>query len=463
MNKESIVGKLIIRGKLSLNSPLLIGSGMEDDSNQTDVQILKDKDGIPFIPGTSLTGVIRQYVELEDNRAAALLFGTSKDFDKAYSDELQSSVIIYDVKLSNADIVHRDSVNIDGITGTGIDAGKFDYEVIERGAHGIFATEINFRGIHETEEEILRRSLMRLGNYLSRGFYIGARTSIGFGKAVISDMEVIPYDFRTMEDTKAWFMGKPSQNHFVFSPSKNENVYPNDSLVIKANFALSSSLIVRDARKEILDMASDGKSNLSAVMLQDSDGNWILPGSSIKGVLRHRAEHILRTLEKENFERLEKLMGPDSVKLRQKNSEKYRSRFRVAEVKLSNDVHYYPQSRVRIDRFTGGNIDGSLFTEGPVWQNGQDAPTVSMEWEINGAKNWDIGLAILLLKDVWLGKVAFGGGKSIGRGTLRGVSAKIYWHNEEITLGADGKADEKAAKELQQFVDAFVEEKEAIS
>ena len=462
MSKESILGKMIIRGNLLLKSPLLLGSGTTDDINQTDITILKDKAGHPFIPGTSLTGVIRQYVEEDDPKAAALLFGTSKDFEKSYEDKLQSSVTVYDVKLSNADIVHRESVNIDSLTGTTIETGKFDYEVIEQGAHGIFAAEIIFRGIHEAEEEILRRSLKRLGNYLSHGFHIGARTSIGFGQTVISDIEVRPYDFRDEDDTANWFLGKQPARTFVFSSKEDAIVYPKDDLVIKANFALSSSMLVRDSREEVLALG-DEEDNLKTVMMQDSDGNWLLPGTSIKGVLRHRAEFILRTLGIQNFDGLEELMGPDPEKLRRHISEKFRSRFKVNEAKLTNDVHYYPQSRVRIDRFTGGNIDGSLFTEGPVWQKDMKEIALSMQWEIREAKDWEIGLAILLLKDVCLGKVAFGGEKSIGRGTLTGLNAVLYWQNKKINFAENGNVDSENAKMLQEFVDALVNQKEAMA
>lgn len=460
MNKESILGKLIIRGRLLLKSPLLMGAGTTEENNQTDIQILKDKKGRPFIPGTSLTGVIRQYVEEENSRVAALLFGTSRDFDNAYDHELQSSVTIYDVKLSNADIVHRDSVNIDSLTGTTVDTGKFDYEVVEEGAHGTFAAEILFRGIHEPEEAAIRQSLNRLGNYLSQGFNIGGRTSVGFGQTVISDIEVRMYDFRKADDTASWFLDTPSAKTFIFKPNQKANVYPEKDFIIKANFALSGSMLVRDSREEVLAL-SDDESNLKTVMMQDSDGNWLLPGTSIKGVLRHRAEFILRTLGITSIVKLDDFMGPDPDKLRNHVSEKKRSRFKVNEAKLTNNVHYYPQARVRIDRFTGGNIDGSLFTEGPIWQKDKKETALSMEWEIRNAEQWEIGLAILLLKDVWLGKVAFGGEKNIGRGTLIGLDATLYWENKEIKLAENGAVDSVTAKTLQGFVDVLLNHKEA--
>ena len=59
MNRESIIGKVLLKGKLVLCSPLLIGSGVQREGSDVDTQILRDKNGRPFIPGTSVAGVLR--------------------------------------------------------------------------------------------------------------------------------------------------------------------------------------------------------------------------------------------------------------------------------------------------------------------------------------------------------------------------------------------------------------------
>ncbi|SEH22447.1 RAMP superfamily CRISPR-associated protein [Selenomonas sp. KH1T6] len=460
MSKGSIRGKLCIAGNLLLKAPLLIGMGGHEEGSQTDIQILKDKKGYAFIPGTSLAGVLRQYVEGENPRAAALLFGT--DLEQPFADEmkLQSSTIIYDIKLSNVTIVHRDSVNLDGLTGTGIKHGKFDYEVIDKGAHGTFVAEIILRNIHESDKDLLEKTLVRLGSHLADGFHLGARTAIGFGKAVLEDISIAVYDFQNADDTAAYFLDQPPRRHSLFEKKESEHAYPEDSFVVDADFLLEGGLMVRDSDKSHLTGSGAEEGKLDAIMMRDSDGKWLVPGSSLKGVLRHRCEYILQSLGK-NTDMLESLMGPDPQKLREHLSPKSRSRFLVDEIRLSEAVQSYPQTRIRVDRFTGGTIDSALFTSMPVWQKETDKRALTMHWEISHAQPWEIGLALLLLKDAWLGRIAIGSGKSIGYGRLRGLKAELYYKGKPFSrLEGPGIQTEEAGK-LQKFVDEFINMKEA--
>lgn len=74
MKQESIAAKIVAEGELVLDAPLLIGSGGgaegEDDK---DIHVLRNKEGIPYIPGTSLAGVLRAFVEADDPEAGALI------------------------------------------------------------------------------------------------------------------------------------------------------------------------------------------------------------------------------------------------------------------------------------------------------------------------------------------------------------------------------------------------------
>ena len=460
MSKGSIRGKLCIEGHLVMKAPLLIGMGEHDEGNQTDIQVMKDKNGDAFIPGTSLAGVLRQYIEADNPRAAALIFGTDLEEPSAYDMELQSSAIIYDIKLSNATIVHRDSVNLDGLTGTGIKHGKFDYEVIDQGAHGTFAAELILRNIHEKDRDLLENTLMRLGHHLADGFHLGARTAIGFGKAVLEDINIDVYDFHNVDDTAAYFLDKPPKKQITFKKKASEHGYPADSFVIDADFVLEGGLMVRDSDKSHLTggEAEDGK--IDAIMMRDSDGNWRVPGSSLKGVLRHRCEYILQSLGMDTA-MLESLMGPDPQKLREHLSPKSRSRFLVDEICLSEAVQPYQQTRIRIDRFTGGTIDSALFTSMPVWQKEPDKRAMTMHWEIRRAQPWEIGLVLLLLKDAWLGRIALGSGKSIGYGRLRGMKANLYYEGKLLSRIEGQNITPEQAGKLQEFVDAFINMKGA--
>ena len=133
-NKASLLFSVQVEGVLSLKTPLLIGAGKEKD-NTTDIHVLRNKKGQPFIPGTSLAGVLRHLTENWDKTATQLLFGYSDD---RRGEGLQSAICIDDVILDNAYITVRDGVSIDEYTGVAKDKAKYDYEVVERGARGTF-------------------------------------------------------------------------------------------------------------------------------------------------------------------------------------------------------------------------------------------------------------------------------------------------------------------------------------
>jgi hypothetical protein len=105
------------------------------------------------------------------------------------------------------------------------------------------------------------------------------------------------------------------------------------------------------------------------------------------------------------------------------------SRLIVEEHPLQ-DGQLLVQNRVAIDRFTGGAFATALFAEAPhvggttelVFTLLRDAPERKDALPPQEA-DAQIGVLLLLLKDLWTGDLAIGGTASIGRGRLRGLAA----------------------------------------
>ena len=466
MTQESLTAKIIAEGELVLDAPLLIGSGGSEEGNQIDIHVLRDKDGIPYIPGTSLAGVLRAFVEADDAKTGALIFGTPQDSHGKAALELQSAISLYDVQLSDAKTIVRDGVSLDGATGVALAHHKFDYEAIDSGAHGPFRMEIILRGIHAEYEKDIKKVLERLRGRLLGGFYLGARTTKGFGRVHLKDIRVDTYDFSNPKDVISWLRPKRAnaEDHAEYIGDTEKRVYAESDFVIDADFAIAHSLIIRDYDKSARDAASHDETSISAVMKRDSRGNYIIPGTSLKGVLRHRAAYIVRQLGStgdfdaaEAF--VERMMGPSPETMKKHpNEAKKRSDFVVDEAVISQGVIEADQSRNRIDRFTGGTIDTALFTTKPIWQKNHGESVVRLHFGVKDAEEWEAGLALLLLKDLWLGRTAIGGEKSIGRGTLEGVSATVSYLGDTWTIQKGEPVDEESAEFMQEFVSALVEE-----
>lgn len=446
MKSESITKKILLSGKLRLLSPLLIGSGHGSDDASRDIEILRNPDGQPLIPGTSLAGVLRAYSMREAPAAADLLFGTQKAKKGEYDYGLQSAIFLDDVILTErASIEHRDGVSIDPWTGTAIEHHRYDYEAVATGACGAFSAEITLRGLHEAHAEEIDNLLAALYRHLASGFHLGAGTAKGLGRVRIEHLSILPYDFAEKEDVQRYLRidrQLPLHPH-VLEPLTEATPAASD-FEVDAWFALRSSLIVRDYDVPDDEMQQDDATpgedtpTVVAVMKRvrnGKDADYLIPGSSLKGVLRHHAQKLLASLQL-GIEALEAIMGPDTQRLEQKCVEPHKSFFYVEEATLKDGVEGVKQSRNRIDRFTGGTIDQALFTTKPIWQMQKGAPVLHLRFGVEDAAAHPerAGLVLLLLKDLWLGRIAIGGEVGIGRGTVDGVSATIYDHSTPVTI-----------------------------
>ena len=75
---------------------------------------------------------------------------------------------------------------------------------------------------------------------------------------------------------------------------------------------------------------------------------------------------------------------------------------------------------------------------------------------------WQIGLLLLLLKELSTGRLALGGEKSIGRGVLIGRGAVLEYGGEKILWDATpGDLTDDQRQKLQGFVEALLEKREA--
>ena len=452
MAKENVVSKIIIEGLLVLSSPLLIGDGLGEANkeNEKDIHVLKNEGGLPFIPGTSITGVLREYIKKEYPKYEIDLFGDMKT--------IQSSIIFDDIVLKNAKITYRDGVSIDHYTGSGIKGAKYDYEVVDTGAAGQMKMEITLRGYHlENPKDIKSKirediidSILLIRDKLKDGIMLGAMTTKGFGRALLKDSTNNFYDFSNKADVIAYLNMKKSSNNKLDRnsnlPLKSKNTFS-----VRAEFAIKGSLIVRDyeANEE---KTKDGNP-ISAIM-KKSNGQYIIPGTSIKGVLRHQAEEIFINLKKD-LTKLDDLMG-NSKKCGE--DEKHKSRLYVDEVKIIDGaIMAIPHTRNKIDRFTSGTMDTALFTTKPLWQMQSDQKALEINFIIQDATESEAGLAIFLLRDIWQGKVAFGGEKGVGRGTLKGISANIEYQGKTWKLNEYGEVTKGNKEELNKFAKAFVD------
>jgi CRISPR/Cas system CSM-associated protein Csm3 (group 7 of RAMP superfamily) len=431
MDSAGIIGRIILAAKLVLESPLIIGSG--DKGEAADITVLKDFQGRPYIPATSLTGVMRHYFmesfscESEHKKQVHMFWGYEDRNKKDYS--FQSALITSDVMLSpgeKAVIRVRDGVKIDSQLGISVEGSKYDYEVVESGASFDLKLELTFREENQ-KQDVFREILAILADAMEQGeISLGAMTTKGFGRFRLKDVSWYDFDFTKKDDVFAWL--ERDLDRVKADKINPRGLFSKKSkdFKIKALFSLKNSLIIRSY--------SGIPEDPDAVHIT-SGGSAVLPGTSVKGALRSRAHEIVKVLGGED-EMIKTLFGWAETEgtLTENNKSKIKSRVTISETKIKNTCSMV-QNRIKIDRFTGGTINGALFNTMPLWP-GSEEEMVTLEMQVSGFEEWEAGLLLLLLKDLWTGDLPIGGEKNVGRGVLKGISAEIKADDNTIRITA---------------------------
>ena len=410
-------GILKVTGTIVNDTSILIGSG-QDERSDADV-LLDEVSNMPYIPSTSFVGVLRRILNDSglDNDQLDKLFGYTKGKDVAASKFSCSDLL--PVGEHRPQIVIRDNVKIDSKTGIAEDKKKFDFEVVEPGA--VFNLSLICKYDDEVPKDFALQTISSLKMLINEGsFRLGKKTMSGLGKISWKNgLTVQDYDFSIKNSVIAWLCGKDGVKadlpDVTLKSAKNE-------FRLDAWFDLKTSLIVRSYPG---DPTSPDATNLK------SAGRNIIPGTSIKGAIRARAERILNTLDSKPDDTdsiLKSMFGYVDDTDRKKKAIK--SRVRVEETELCKEKFAeLIQSRVKIDRFTGGAINGALFDSMPLFRRGkskdQKDKVINIRITLQNPKEHEKGLLLLILKDLWTGDLALGGEKNVGRGVLQGVCCKM--------------------------------------
>ncbi len=428
-DKARVTGKLLVEGEIELESPLIIGGG--EKKEEVDITVIKDAEGRPYIPATSLAGVLRHYFYqnadlsgIENPEQLIYFWGEDcKDYKDRKEDVYQSALFISDATTcSEAVISVRDGVAL-ADCGIAADEEKFEYEVVEPETSFRLKMEVNLR--EKYEKDLFKKILFFLVKALREGrIAVGAMTTKGFGRCRLVNEKVYELDFSQNEDVIAWLSEEYTSKQQIFIDDiATFHVEAND-FAIDAFMEIKNSLIVRSY--------SGNPDDPDAVHIT-SRGKPVLPGTSVKGAIRQRAKRIINTLGGNGEQLVKELFGD----VDKKTKEKIKSRVIVEETEIRNAVPEI-QHRIKIDRFTGGTIKTALFDTMPLWPVNGEKEMVHIRLTIKGGregyKDWEAGLLLLILKDLWNEDLAIGGEKNIGRGVLRGLGAEISFKDKKVVI-----------------------------
>ena len=474
-HQRNIYKRIIVKGMLVLDTPTCLGSG--DSDSLTDLALLRDSvdEDKALLTGASIAGALRNYLH-EYNPALGLatsLFGGNREDD----DGDQSPLIVNDsISNEKIDIELRDGVKIDGKTGTAISKAKYDFELLSAGTQFPLFFELLIEKKHqdlqkqsEYENNLKQGLAIALSGFENGEIAIGIKKRRGFGRCHVKEWQVWEFDLKDNRQRLEWLNFEHWNRNLSESRTKISPIsivlgtIPNDNkrdrFTITAKFSLVGSILIRSAeysehkRPDAVHLKSKRNEKLES----------IISGTSLAGVLRHRAVRIIKTLD----QKLETQEGRDPEIVEQifgfvveKQKLAQASRL-IVEEKVIEKTAELVQTRIAIDRFTGGAMHGALFDAQPVFSG-----EVELKLELRNPKEHEIGLLLLLLKDLWTGDLPIGGESSIGRGRLQGIHADICYQEKKWTIhGKDSlKITQNGAQEsLESYVQKLVNEVEVRS
>lgn len=387
---KRILKKKYYKITFDLASPLALGSG---DNENTDKDLMKDRKGNPFIPASSIAGVIKAGLKTKYKKLTEKYLGDLNP-NTGNEDSLQeeSSILFYDATITGGEkhISVRDSVKLDEFK-TAVKGAKFDMEVLEPGVTFTTFVEQSFTEDYEYD----------FGIEIAREFLscpvFGGKSTRGYGSIKNIVVKEKSFDLNNEANVNEWLAFD------VFS----EDVKWNECEMSGEDYSRRLAICLKQRggisiRRYTTKVSTKDTSEPDMEQLTLKNGSPVIPGTSWAGALSHRMEEfgIKRNKKGSIFGFVDK----DS---------KARSKVVFGETVLSG-CSYKVLSRNAIDRFTGGTVDGALFTE-KTYYGGKGELVIKWIDKEPIQKKERKALAAALT-DLHYGFLAVGGETSIGRG-----------------------------------------------
>ncbi|MFZ1342691.1 RAMP superfamily CRISPR-associated protein [Thiothrix eikelboomii] len=468
----------ITRVTLETVTPLSIATGKAN--GVFDSSLVLDANGLPTIPGSSLTGVLRHLYQDEHGKADSNeLFGYQdhKNSEQSHSSRLQVSWGYIQDSKGNAiqglclgkqrDAIEKDEIlkvalSLAGAPtsrdrvrlnhkGVSADQGKFDRAVLPAGYR--FTVELSLWSATQNDAQ-WERVLALLHHPL---FRLGGSTRAGLGRLKIIEVQKLMADL-TQEKGRNTFnkMQRDINSRVGFNLRKlSEN--DNNKIVVTATLSLTPNSYWRIGQGEKPTLSDSNGKTADLLPKLEQRIKWknnnqpepaaeylLIPGSSVKGALSHRiAFHANRfsglwaddylepdeTGKQKDFDKsehcdvIQQLFGFASDEQR-----KGEHKGQAGCVFIDDAYQTFTRTDLQIimhnsiDRFSGSVRDHMLFSEEMVW--GKDVKlclTIKKDQNITSIAKKSLQYA---LNDLCQGRLALGAGVSKGHGFFDG---EVIW------------------------------------
>jgi len=273
-------------------------------SAEADLVMARDGLGRVVIPGTSLAGALRAWLGSVQAADGSALFGPAA-LGKVFGDlehkgqggEICRVRVDDAVANGEAAVEIRDGVGIDRATATAAAGVLYQHEVVPPGAR--FAFRITAEQTSGDTERVAEALDLLVAALTGGRVEIGAARTRGLGAVRLSGVQRTRVDLEDRDQVLAWLCGQPLPTAEP-GPAGSTPAVADGRLGIDITWAAVTPVMVRASTvnepEPDRDRAVDTVPLRTTILGRDGGARLLLPGSSIKGVLRSHAERIVRTL-----------------------------------------------------------------------------------------------------------------------------------------------------------------------
>ena len=437
----TVMERYYAEGVWRANSAIHIGGDLPPATTGPQMQILRDGQGRPYVPGTSIMGAVRSVLRTSEGEGDALRCLLGGDVDQP-NRKVQYGSVLYSLDAAAdelpSEVVVRDGVQIEDSTRVAADKFKYDFEVLPAGTSFRFRFKLdvyNKPALGVSIDDLLATFGAVLRSLSEGQVWLGAKTRRGLGRGRVNDWIIRRFSSGNLAHWRSWLAHDFANGGDPVSLESLPKVSLPDQrrFVLQGNFEIKTSLLIRSALHRA--------TGPDTTHLQENR-RPLLTGSSLTGPLRLHCLRIARALEiPDAQEMISSMFGPkrksvsDTTKLRA-------SRVCVSESEISN-VEHRVHTRTAIDRFTSAPIDGALFSEAPVFpatatSNSHPKQHLTVRIELKDPEKREAGLLLAAFKDLWGGLLPLGGQTAIGRGVLKGLEGSAEYPDlEPIRIGSE--------------------------
>ncbi len=288
------------------------------------------------------------------------------------------------------------------VKGTDRSSGhKFNMEYVGAGACFQFSVYLYDPGYQEAVEDIFAA-------LNSENIQLGGQKSNGCGYVRIERLQRAVFDMKKAEDRRKWAEEDclPASGYEDITKALPSGSGYRKAYEITVAGRTEGELLVKG-----IAVMDEGENAPDAVNMKNAGGDYIIPGSSLKGAVRSQMERIAAYLGCEEV--IRETFGCAAEADGRGNTGNIAFFDTVVGEAARNDMADV-RHRIHIDKFTGGVMERALFSEKNV------SGEMKLRIAVSDKNTPDRSCALLLLalRDLAIGVMSLGSGYNIGKGIM---------------------------------------------